>query len=238
MRASKRFVAIVKHHIRLSLQQLFINLFRLFWDWKILPVSTDFGFSRGTPVGRSYVNDFVAEKAQALGGIILEFGEARYKDYFNYVDQYMVVDVAPGPNVDFVCDIHDVSTMPQHFFDVIVCTQVLEHLERPQEALIELRKLLKQDGRLICTVPFLAHIHYVPTDYYRFSIDAITSALSRAGFEVIDSRNSGNALVTIGSLLGYSSEDFSFSQMAESDEVYPFNILTFSRPNIDSSVES
>ncbi len=212
------------------MQKLFVNVFRVLWARKILPVSTDFGFSRGIPVGRFYVNNFVAEKAENLGGIILEFGDTRYRDYFKNVEQYKVVDVVAGPNVDFVCDIHDVSSMPQNFFDVIVCTQVLEHVERPQDALRELRKLLKNDGRLICTVPFLAHIHYVPTDYYRFSVDAITSALSCAGFEVLDARNSGNALVTIGSLLGYSTQDFSSAEMAVVDNLYPFNILTFARP--------
>ncbi len=220
-----------KQRIRQALQKLFINVFRFLWARNILPVGTDFGWSRGTPIGRFYVNNFVAEKAQGLGGVILEFGEARYRDYFKDVEQYKVVDVVAGPNVDFVCDIHDVSSMPQTFFDVIVCTQVLEHVERPEYALRELRKLLKKDGRLICTVPFLAHIHYVPTDYYRFSIDAITSALSRAGFEVLDARNSGNALVTIGSLLGFSAQDFSSSEMAVVDNLYPFNILTFARPS-------
>jgi SAM-dependent methyltransferase len=220
-----------KKHIRALLQKLFVNVFRLLWSRRILPVSTDFGWSRGTPVGRFYVNDFVAEKAKGLSGIILEFGEPRYRHYFSNVEQYKVVDVVAGPHVDFVCDIHNVSSMPQAFFDVIVCTQVLEHVERPEDALRELRKLLKKDGRLICTVPFLAHIHYVPTDYYRFSIDAITSALSRAGFEVLDARNSGNALVTIGSLLGFSAQDFSSSEMAVVDNLYPFNILTFARPS-------
>lgn len=230
---SVRMKNLLRRQVRAALQKLFINLFRLLWARSVLPVGTDFGWSRGTPVGRCYVNNFVAEKARDLGGVVLEFGEAKYKKYFSTIEQYKIVDVVAGPNVDFVCDIHDVSSMPQNFFDVIVCTQVLEHVEKPLVALRELRKLLKADGRLICTVPFLQHIHYVPTDFYRFSIDAITSALSRAGFEVLDARNSGNALVTIGALLGYSSEQFTSAEIAAVDNVYPSNILAFARPRSD-----
>lgn len=216
--------------LRILLQKLFAVIFRWYWRHKLLPISTDFGWSRGTPIGRNYVNKFVAEKAEGLGGTILEFGESRYKACFKTVQRYQVIDVVPGPSVDYVCDIHDVSSVPAHYFDVIVCTQVLEHVERPVDALRQLHKLLKKDGRLICTVPFLAHIHYVPTDFYRFSIDAICSALNIAGFEVLEARNSGNALVTIGSLLGYAAEDFKSNEMEIVDNVYPFNVLAFARP--------
>lgn len=220
----------IKARLRKVLQNVFASVFRWCWRHKLLPISSDFGWSRGTPVGRYYVNKFVAEKAARLGGTILEFGESRYKACFKTVHCYQVIDVFPGPSVDYVCDIHDVSSVPEHHFDVIVCTQVLEHVERPVDALRQLHKLLKQDGHLICTVPFLAHIHYVPTDFYRFSIDAICSALEIAGFEVLEARNSGNALVTLGSLLGFCAEDFDEKEMSVVDGIYPFNILTFSRP--------
>jgi SAM-dependent methyltransferase len=220
----------IKTKLRTFLQNMFVRVFRWYWRHKLLPISTDFGWSRGTPVGRHYVNKFVAEMATGLGGTVLEFGESRYKACFKTVQQYQVIDVVPGPSVDYVCDIHDVSSVPEHYFDVIVCTQVLEHVERPVDALRQLHKLLKHDGHLICTVPFLAHIHYVPTDFYRFSIDAICSALGTAGFQVLEARNSGNALVTLGSLLGYAAEDFRSKEMEVVDNVYPFNVLAFARP--------
>jgi methionine biosynthesis protein MetW len=46
---------------------------------------------------------------------------------------------------------------PDDSFDLAVCTEVLEHLFEPQRALAEIRRVLRLGGRLIVTVPNLAH---------------------------------------------------------------------------------
>jgi len=46
---------------------------------------------------------------------------------------------------------------PENFFDVIVCADVLEHLFDPTATLIELRNYLKDDGRLIVSLPNVAN---------------------------------------------------------------------------------
>lgn len=42
-------------------------------------------------------------------------------------------------------------------FDCVVCTEVLEHLFEPQVALAEIHRVLRPEGRLIITVPNVAH---------------------------------------------------------------------------------
>jgi SAM-dependent methyltransferase len=222
-------VKLIKKQIRRLLQRFFIGFYRLLHARKLIPICSNFGWSRGTPVGRYYVDRYVSEHAAQLGGSVLEFGDKRYSDCFGSPVKHHVIDVVPGPAVDFVCDIHDVSALPQRYFDVIVCTQVLEHVARPVNALRQMAKLLKPGGALICTVPLLSQVHYVPTDFQRFTADGLRLALEDAGFIVSDLRNAGNAAVSIGSLLGMVAEDFSQQELAETDGIYPFNVLAFAR---------
>jgi ubiquinone/menaquinone biosynthesis C-methylase UbiE len=65
-------------------------------------------------------------------------------------------------------------------FDLVLCTEVLEHLERPEDALMQLRRLRSPGGRIIVTVPdgtiddFSGHVNF-------WSFDAFRSLLSRVG---------------------------------------------------------
>lgn len=54
-------------------------------------------------------------------------------------------------------------------FDVIVLSEVLEHVHSPHLAIANIRAALREGGRLILTVPFLFPIHERPHDYYRYT---------------------------------------------------------------------
>ena len=48
---------------------------------------------------------------------------------------------------------------PKNFFDVIIFADVLEHLRNPLNVLINLKKYLKDDGHILCSIPNVAHIY-------------------------------------------------------------------------------
>jgi SAM-dependent methyltransferase len=54
-------------------------------------------------------------------------------------------------------------------FDVIVMSEVLEHVHSPHLAIQNMHRLLKNGGRLILTVPFMLPIHEGPNDYFRYT---------------------------------------------------------------------
>ena len=64
-------------------------------------------------------------------------------------------------NIDLVCDIADVPE-PDASFDVILCSEVLEHLPDAVKVLDEFARLLKPGGRLIVTAPFASLVHFAP----------------------------------------------------------------------------
>lgn len=67
-------------------------------------------------------------------------------------------------NIDIVSDITSIPE-PDESFDVILCSEVLEHLPDPLTALDEFFRLLKPGGKLLITAPFSSLVHFSPYHY-------------------------------------------------------------------------
>jgi SAM-dependent methyltransferase len=81
------------------------------------------------------------------------------RDYFllkNLGFEVTAVDIGPQSDIpDIVhANVEEPLPFPDRTFDVILIGEVLEHLERDVEALRNVRRVLKDDGRLVATVPF------------------------------------------------------------------------------------
>jgi len=66
--------------------------------------------------------------------------------------------------IDIVCDIMDIPESDASF-DVILCSEVFEHLPDALGALDEFERLLKSGGKLIITAPFASFVHFAPYHY-------------------------------------------------------------------------
>lgn len=54
-------------------------------------------------------------------------------------------------------------------FDLVLCTEVLEHSPEPQQLIDEMLRVLRPGGELVATIPFSARVHYAPYDFNRFT---------------------------------------------------------------------
>lgn len=63
--------------------------------------------------------------------------------------------------IDIVCDITNIPE-PDGSFDVVPCSEVLEHVPNPESALDELARLPRPGGKLILTAPFASLTHFAP----------------------------------------------------------------------------
>lgn len=90
----------------------------------------------------------------------------------------------------------DASILPfrDGIFQTVVCTEVLEHLKTPQQALTEIARVAAPNAHLILSVPFTFRIHEQPYDYFRYTPFALFYLLEQAGFEVIDIAPRGGTL--------------------------------------------
>ena len=67
--------------------------------------------------------------------------------------------------IDYVSDIEKIP-VKDNSFDIIICTEVLEHVPNPIGALKEMARILKKGGKLLITTPLGSHIHQDPYHFY------------------------------------------------------------------------
>ena len=70
-------------------------------------------------------------------------------------------------------------------FDLIICTEVLEHCEDSEKLISEMYRVLKKGGTLFITTPFMWGEHEVPYDFRRFTSYGLKKYLKKAGFKII-----------------------------------------------------
>ena len=98
---------------------------------------------------------------------------------------------------------YDGKTFPvaSDSFDAVVCNQVLEHVFEPDAFIREIGRVLKNDGRLLLTVPFVWDEHEQPRDFGRYSSFGLMALLARNGFEVTELRKTVSDIRAIFQML-------------------------------------
>lgn len=80
----------------------------------------------------------------------------------------------------------DAATLPLQdaSADTVVILEVVEHLRHPREALHEIARVLRPQGRLMLTMPFLYPIHDAPHDYQRYTAHGLAREVEQAGLRI------------------------------------------------------
>lgn len=113
------------------------------------------------------INDNVAKSLPYRGKVIdLGCGSAPYKEYIlKKANEYIGVDwqncIHNKENINVFCNISNKLPFCDECADTVTAFQVLEHLPEPNLFLSECNRILKHDGCLIITVPFMWHIHEI-----------------------------------------------------------------------------
>lgn len=95
-------------------------------------------------------------------------------------------------NIDIISDIVAIPE-PDQSFDVILCSEVFEHLPDPLGALKEFERLLVSGGKLILTAPFCSLTHFSPYHFYSgFNRYFYETNLRKYGLEILEIKTNGN----------------------------------------------
>jgi SAM-dependent methyltransferase len=98
---------------------------------------------------------------------VLDIG-AGGSGYDRFFPNRVAIDIDPSRKPDIVADAHQLP-FEEGEFEMVLCTEVLEHLKQPQVAINEMHRVLKPGGKLILTTRFIYPLHDVPHDYWRFT---------------------------------------------------------------------
>jgi len=115
-----------------------------------------------------------------LPGPVLEIGSRQVAGQEAIADlraffpgkEYVGLDLSPGPGVDCVAD---VESLPQADRSVgtVLAMNTFEHVPRFWRGFEEIRRVLRPDGMALVSCPFYFYIHRYPSDYWRFTPEAL-----------------------------------------------------------------
>jgi SAM-dependent methyltransferase len=141
---------------------------------------------------RQRLRQFVAKAAAA--GDTKDFrvldagaGKAPYRSMFDHVT-YETADFGAAysktpAGLDYVCDLADIP-VPDASYDLVLCTQVMEHVPDPMAVLREFHRVLKPGGQAWLSAPFFFMEHQQPYDFHRFTQFAWKRMAGETGFTV------------------------------------------------------
>jgi SAM-dependent methyltransferase len=119
-------------------------------------------------------------------------------------------------------------------YDVVICEQVLEHVEDPWRAARTLHDLCRPGGAVIVSTPFLVRVHPTPDDFWRFTEDGLRRVLEGAGLAVDETAGWGSKRAVRGNLWRFPPMRPWHSLHNEPD--FPLVIWAFAhRPEADAS---
>lgn len=191
------------------------------------PFSESFGYERGGPIDRYYIENFLAKQAAAVKGRVMEIGDNAYTMQYggSRVTKSDVLHIQEGhPSATIWGDLSNLPQVPDNSFDCIILTQTLQVVYNYKEALQTCYRILKPGGTLLLTVPGIGHIdqgEWKETWFWSFTKNSITKLLSEI-FPVpnVEVQTFGNVLVASSYLYGMGLPEVRKSDMDYCDPHY------------------
>jgi len=191
------------------------------------PLSSDFGFDRGTPVDRYYIDRFLARHRSDVKGRVLEVKEPIYTRRFGrYVERSDVLDLdGHNPHATLVADLAAADHLAGDRFDCFILTQTLQYIYRLDAALRHAHRVLRHGGVLLATAPVVSRLSYMPEvapDYWRVTAAASSRLFGEVfGENHVTVRAHGNVLACIAFLAGMASEELTRTELETNDPLFP-----------------
>ncbi|MBJ7458396.1 MAG: methyltransferase domain-containing protein [Thermoleophilaceae bacterium] len=192
------------------------------------PFSECYGWDRGTPIDRWYIERYLESTKQYIHGDAMEIRDPAYVNRFggSRVDKAHVVDIdADNPRADLVADLCVPESLPSGAYDSVVLTQTFHLLADEQVALDNLWNSLKPGGTLIITAPCLSRVdHEIPeVDFWRYTPRGFEQRLQLClpADAKISVEGHGNALSGAAFFLGLAAEELDESDLAVDDPFFP-----------------
>lgn len=132
--------------------------------------------------------DILQEKFKFLyKGTVLDIGgrdRGRFKKPKDKVKSWIFADINENQNPDIVLDAANMNQIESETIDVINAIELFEHVEEIEKALNECQRVLKKEGILIISAPFLWQIHADPFDFQRWTSIKWRAELKKNNFKI------------------------------------------------------
>jgi len=199
---------------------------------RLTPISRNWGFDRGRPIDRYYIEKFLEHQRDDIQGHVLEIGDPSYTWRYGggRVSKSEVLDVdRSNPDATIYVDLSNADSIAANQFDCIIFTQTLQLIYDVQVVVRTLYRILKPGGVLLATLPAISR--RVPsedcgyTNYWGF-----TSASAGRLFEEtfsdcnVQVKAYGNVLAAVCFLQGLSAHELREDELEYEDPAYEVTI--------------
>jgi SAM-dependent methyltransferase len=189
------------------------------------PLSAVWGFDRGTPVDRYYIESFLEENRRDIAGRVLEVADSEYTNrYGTGVTQSDVLDIDPSNKLaTLVADLSVADQIPPSAFDNFILTQTLHLIFDIESAIANAYRLLRPCGVLLATMPSVSRIApEAVEDCWRLTVPSCTRLFAKSfGEGNISVMSYGNVLTCVAFLQGMAYEELSHRELARNDDAFP-----------------
>jgi glycosyltransferase involved in cell wall biosynthesis len=199
------------------------------------PVSLNFGWDRGKPIDRYYIEKFLASNAVDITGRVLEVGDDTYSRLYGtgistqdilHVDPHYAMATLHG-------DLGQEGVLPEGVFDCIVLTQTLQLIFELKQAVSLLNAALKPGGILLLTVPGISPIdrgEWGESWFWSFTPASIQRLFQRSfPADALDLKAYGNVFAATAFLQGAALEEVDGAKLDDHDPAYPVIITLRAR---------
>jgi SAM-dependent methyltransferase len=194
---------------------------------RLEPLTRSFGYDRGQPLDRYYMEKFLSQHAKDICGHVVEIGDDRYTRKFGKgVTTSDVLDQShPDSSPSIIADLANAGHVPSNSFDCIIITQTLQFIYDVHAAAQTLHRILKPGGVLLGSLPSLSPICRYDMDrwgdYWRFTSAAVHKLFSEAFKpDNLQIEAHGNVLVATAFLHGMAAEDLTIEELDYKDRDY------------------
>jgi ubiquinone/menaquinone biosynthesis C-methylase UbiE len=154
-----------------------------------------------------WVSKILAKQKKGLKIIDVGAGERQYRKYCSHlrytsqdINQYdpqkekigLQMTSWDNRSIDIISDISKIP-VKKASYDIVLCTEVLEHVINPENPIKEMSRITKKDGKLILTAPFCSLTHFAPYHYATgFNRFFYFEVLKKYGYKILEISPNGN----------------------------------------------
>ncbi len=119
------------------------------------PISSGWGFDRGQPIDRYYIENFLASQSHDIHGRVLAIGDGFYTQQFggDRVTKSDVLHIEDNPNATIIADLTDAEHIPSDIFDCFLLVQTLQLIYEVRLAIKTSYRIMKPGGVILATFP-------------------------------------------------------------------------------------
>ena len=190
---------------------------------RVTPLSATYGFDRGTPIDRYYVDKFFNAHRHLITGRVLEIQTRDHiRKYGSAVTAADTLDISPEFHPTYQCDLASATMVGDGSYDCFLLPNTLCFLRSLDAALREARRIVRRGGVILATVPGFVPLTPDVEDYWHASADGWRVVAARVWPDcetTIESR--GNCLAAAASMYGIAAEELTDAELDAYDTGYP-----------------